>query len=356
MSRRDIVAGFGKRVFAEFTEKNVPFMAAGLAYNALVSLVPLLVLLFLFVTVIGGGLEDSVVEAAVTWLPGPIADVVRQLFDGEAASRSASIVGLLVLVWGTLKVFRGLDTAFSEIYETTGRNGFTDTLRDGVVVLVALLVAVVATVGATVAFAALSADVPYAGLVTPLVLVAGLVVAFFPMFYVFPDADVHVRDVLPGVTFAAVGWAAFQALFQVYLALSDPGSGSVFGGVVVVITYLYFSALVLLLGAVVNAVAGDHSTGTPGGVGASAAGYEARRHEELGDDRLAAYLEALREDLTGHYRGMQARTDGAEQRQRPDGDVEVLEQTTTDDDGERTTKVTLRWTTTEEADERPENA
>jgi membrane protein len=199
--------------------------------------------------------------------------------------------------------------------------------------------------------AAFADRIPYGGLLTALVLVGGLAVAFFPMFYVFPDADVGVWDVLPGVVFAAVGWAAFQAVFQVYLAFNDPGAGSFFGGVVIVITYLYFSALVLLVGAVINAVAGDHSTGTPGGVGTSAVGYETKRREALHGDRLAAYLQDLREDLTGHYQGMQPRTDGADRRQRPDdGGVEVVEQTTTDaDDGERTSKVTLRWTTTGEA-------
>jgi len=165
---------------------------------------------------------------------------------------------------------------------------------------------------------------------------------------VFPDADVGWRDVLPGVLFAAVGWAAFQALFQVYLTFSDPGSGSFFGGVVIVITYLYFSAFVLLLGAVVNAVVGGHSSGTPGGVGQGAAGYDTTRDEEMGRDELAAYLDDLREDLTGHYQGMQPRADGAERRQRPDGDVEVLEQNETDD-GERTWRVTLNWTAGEDA-------
>ncbi|WP_347877799.1 YihY/virulence factor BrkB family protein [Halobacterium sp. R2-5] len=343
------MTGFGKRVFAEFSEKNVTFMAAGLAYNAFVSLVPLLVLVFLVLTTIGGGLEDRIIEAAGTWLPGPIAEVVRQLFAGEGAGRGASVVGLIVVVWGTLKIFRGLDVAFSEIYETAGSNDFTDKLRDAVVVLVALVVAIVATVGASAAFAAFSDAVPYLGLLTPLVLVAGLALAFLPMFYVFPDTEVGVRDVLPGVVFAAVGWAAFQALFQVYLAFSDPGSGSFFGGVVVVITYLYFSALVLLLGAVINAVAGDHSSGVPGGIGAGATGYETRHDGAMSTDRLAAYLNDLREDLTGYHRKMESRTDGAYERQSPDSDVVVVEQTTSDD-GERTSKVTLQWTASEDGE------
>lgn len=335
-------AGFGKRVFSEFTEKNVPFMAAGLAYNAFVSLVPLLIVVFLVVSVVGGGLEDRVVTASGNWLPGPIADLVQQVFQGGAGGGTASVLGLVVVLWGTLKIFRGLDTAFSEIYETTGDNSFTDTLTDGVVVLAALILAVVVTVGAAAVVAAFSDVVPYLRLVTPLVLVAGLALAFYPMYYVFPDVDLGWQSVLPGVLFAAVGWAAFQALFQVYLAFSDPGAGSFFGGVVIVITYLYFSAFVLLLGAVINAVVGGHSTGTPGGVGRGAVGFDTVREESMRGDRLATYLQDLREDLAGHYEGMRPRTDGAPRRRRPEGDVEVLEQHG-GDDGDGTRRVTLKW-------------
>lgn len=44
MSGLSDARGFGKRVLSEFSEKNVTFIAAGLAYNAFVSLAPLLLL------------------------------------------------------------------------------------------------------------------------------------------------------------------------------------------------------------------------------------------------------------------------------------------------------------------------
>jgi len=333
--------GFGERVYADFSKKNVTFMAAGLAYNAFVSLAPLLLLLFVVLSVVGGGLERRVVEASASWLPGPIAAVVAQLFRGDAATGGASVVGLVVLVWGALKIFRGLDTAFSEIYETESDNSFTDKLRDGVVVLGALFVAVLATVGVSGAFAAFSDTVPLLGLVTPLVLVAGLVLAFFPMYYVFPDADLGWADVLPGTVFAAVGWAAFQSLFQVYIAFSDPGSSSFFGGVIVVVTYLYFTALVLLLGAVINAVRGDHASGRPGGVGRSAGGYEQKRRASLDRAQLDAYLRGLDEQLTARYEAARADSD-CEVRPKPTGEVDLVEYAAGDGDERRWT-VELSW-------------
>lgn len=329
----------GERVYEDFSAKNVSFMAAGLAYNAFVSLAPLLLVLFLALGAVGDGLESRVAEVAGNWLPGPIAEVVTDLLASDEGVGGLSVIGFVVLVWGAFKIFRGLDTAFSEIYETTDENSLVDKLRDGAVVFAALVVAVVATVGTSAVFAVYSDAVPFLGLLTPLVLVAGLVVAFYPIFYVFPDADVGFWDVLPGAAFAAVGWAVFQGLFQVYLTFSDPGSGSFFGGVIVVVTYLYFSALVLLVGAVINAVTGDHATGRPGGVGAGAADRQIRREETLDREGVDAYLRALDERLTARY---DVADPDADTLPRPDGGVHLREYASDGDHGRRWT-VELSW-------------
>ncbi|WP_415380977.1 YihY/virulence factor BrkB family protein [Halosimplex sp. TS25] len=332
---------FGTRVYEDVSDKNVTFMAAGLAYNAFVSLAPLLLILFVVLNVVGGGLEARVVEAAQQYLPGPIAEVVSELFSGDVGSGGASVIGLVVLVWGAFKIFRGLDTAFSEIYETTSANSLVDKFRDGGVVFVALVVAVVATVGASAAVALFADAIPLLSYASPLVLLGGLLLAFLPMYYVFPDVEVGIRDVLPGAAFAAVGWAAFQVLFQVYLSFSDPGSSSFFGGVIVVVTYLYFSAMVLLVGAVINAVTGEHSSGRPGGVGRGAATDRTKRDQSLERDQLGAYLRGLDERLTARYEppGDGA---GADRPPRPDGPVHLVESVRDEADGQRWT-VELSW-------------
>jgi len=343
--------GFAERVYSDFSEKNVTFMAAGIAYNAFVSLAPTLLILLLVVSTFGAGLEARVVAVAGNWLPGPVANVVEEIFRGDSSATGASAIGLVVLLWGTLKIFRGLDTAFSEIYETKKSNSFLDQLNDGLVVLVALVVAVVSTIGVTVIFSRFSDTIPFVGFLTPLVLVAGLALAFSPMYYRFPDTEVGTYDILPGVVFAAVGWAALQGLFQVYLAFKDPGSGGFFGSVVLVVTYLYFSGLVLLLGAVINAVIGGHSSGEPGGVGRGATSYETEREETLDRDELADYLDELRSELAGRYDRMASNNDADRPRRpRSEGDVELVEHRTEDGD-ERRWAITLRWDVPEDSEE-----
>ena len=339
----------GKRVASEFSEKNVTLLAAGIAYNAFVSLVPMLLLVLLVVSVVGGGLEDRFVAAANQSLPGPIADTVTQIFQGGSTAAGASLVGLVVLVWGSLKIFRGLDTAFSEIYGTEAENGFVDQVKDGIVVLGGLAAAGIATALVSALFAAFAERVPFVGVLAPLVLVVGLVLAFFPMYYLFPDRDLTWRQVAPGVVFAAVGWAVLQSLFQVYLVFKGGGSTSFLSGVIIIITWLYFSGLVLLLGAVINAVIGGHGTEASDGAGADLAGRSPDRTRTMNRADLATYLESFHDRAVGAGRRTTPPNGISEGFVPPtDESTVTVEEYSTEADGETQSTVLVRWRTPRE--------
>jgi len=263
MITRSELASVGRAVGAEFREKNVTFLAGSIAYNAFVSLVPLLLFVVLSLALLGAGWRERVLTLVTTNVSPTIGAFIEEFFRQQAGGAAgSSVVGLVVLVWGALKLFRGLDTAFEVIYEVDADTSLLEQCTDGLVVLLSLVLSVAAIVAATTAFSAFAGAVPFLGLALPLVLAAGLVVAFVPIYYVFPNVDVTVREVLPGALVAAVGWALLQGLFQVYVLVSTGGSVTSFvTGVMLLLTWLYFSGVVLLLGVVVNAVVGGHTDG-----------------------------------------------------------------------------------------------
>jgi membrane protein len=177
----------------------------------------------------------------------------------QDAGTSVSVFGLVVLVWGTLRIFRGLDTAFSDIYESEAENTFLDQVTDGLVVLGAFAAALIA--GAAVESLVVFEAAGTAGwLLHRLLLVVALSVVLFPIYFIFPDEDVSVVEVLPGVLFASVGLTVFESVFRFYVEYSGrTGDGSVVAGILVLLTWLYVSGLVILLGAVVNAVLSNRS-------------------------------------------------------------------------------------------------
>ncbi|MDS0294925.1 YihY/virulence factor BrkB family protein [Halogeometricum luteum] len=325
-----------------FSEKNVTFLAGSIAYSAFVSLVPLVMFFLLAVSLFGvPELQQQIITLATDNVSPSVGGVIevmitQQSSAGTGSAVGASIIGVLTLVWGAIKVFRGLDTAFSEIYETTTRESFVGQLKKSVLVLLTLTLGVIAMVGATSVVAFFS-FVPFIGLVVPLLLVVGLIVAFFPMYYLFPDIDVEPRAVLPGVLVGAVGWALLQVLFQLYVSVSG-GGGNLIASILLLVTWLYFSGVVLLLGAVVNAVAiGRTDEILEGESGPSIVDTTMDR------DEAAAYFRQLREDLTGRFEGSRStRTDSPPKRDPPRETVSVVEAVRADGEA-KTHEVRLRW-------------
>ncbi|WP_227132875.1 YihY/virulence factor BrkB family protein [Halorubellus salinus] len=254
----DLVVSRAKEVKAVFGEKNVTFLAGSIAYSAFVSLVPLLLFLFLVVSALGAPeLQTRIVDVATQSVSPAVGGVIEVMIESQrdastGSTLGATVIGALVLVWGAIKVFRGLDTAFSTIYETTAEDTFLDQIKKSLLVLATLTLGVVAMVGATSVVAFIS-TIPLLGLLVPFVLLGALVLAFLPMYYLFPDVDHEPRDVLPGTVIAAVGWTVLQVGFQVYASLSGEESNLI-ASILLFVTWLYFTGVVLLLGATYNAV------------------------------------------------------------------------------------------------------
>lgn len=250
---------FVRTVWRRVQAENVTFMAGSIAYQAFLSLVPLLVLTIFFLSLIGGEqLATRITALLDTVLTPDVAPIVRAAFRVHPTA-SASFIGMITLVWGVFRVFRGLDTAFSEIYGTQAANTLVTQVVDGLVAVVALLGSLFATTLAATVFAALA--VPSIGVLIPLLLVINLSIAFFPMYWRFPNTDVSLSETVPGVIVAAVGWTMLQAVFEAYVAVVGRlDTAGVLGAMLLLLVWLYLDSLLLLLGAVVNAVVADSNS------------------------------------------------------------------------------------------------
>jgi membrane protein len=269
MGSNPLAAGpvsFARAVFDAVRDENVSFMAGSLAYYGFVSLVPFVALSFFALVVVGGeSLARTVARLTRSTLSPTISAFLRENVLNAAVSGTvgASVVGVVTLLWGALRLFRGLNTAFAEIYDTAADPSFVDGVADALVALVTIPVALVVVVVVTAAVSLVGlARVPGG---TVVLLVCCLAVVFLPLYYVFPDADVSVREVLPGVVVAAFGWMLLQQLFQAYVVLTSRSAGSAIGAVILFLTWLYFAGVVLLVGCVVNAIHGGYYGTEPGG-------------------------------------------------------------------------------------------
>lgn len=230
------------------------FLAGSLAYSAFMSLLPLLTLAVVAATLGDPVVLQSAIRLSETYLtPTGTALLVDELQNGTGRTFT-SVFSVLLLFWSGLRVFRGLDTAFSLLYDTVGTEGILAQVRDALLVFGLFVAALVVSVGVGLAVAVWGVA-PLDWLLGSALLVLPLVLVFLPIYYVFPDVDVTVREVLPGVTLAAVGWAVSHSLFQLYVDAAGRFElyGAI-GGVLLLLTWLYLASLLLLVGGAVNVV------------------------------------------------------------------------------------------------------
>lgn len=252
MNWRDRAATL-RAVVRVLRENNMTFMAGSIAHAAFLSLLPLLLLLLIVTAAVGTEtINQQIAELAQTYLSPTGEDLVFTALTEASERAGASLLGVASLLWGMLRVFRSLSTAFDELYGEE----FTGPLQqviDGAVVFVSILVA---TVGAALGVAVLALfDSPVVPFLTPLVLVAGLLVAFYPMYYFFPAPQLSPREPIPGAVVAAVGWVLLELVFGLYVDLVNTVSlYGILGSVILLLVWLYGIAFVLLIGAAVNVV------------------------------------------------------------------------------------------------------
>jgi membrane protein len=244
-----------REIVATVRDNDVWFMAASFAYYAFVSILPLLVLLFAVVSALRGEALAQAVVRQVAALTPTGQNLIRNALTGSTGRLELSIVSALALTWSAVKVFRSLKFAFSRIYDATTEPTIVEQLRDGLVVVLAMGIAFVLMVVVSIPAQLVPGSTPLLAVVDQIELFVGLVVAFFPLYYVLPPARLRVRDALPGTTVAAVGWLALQVGFRFYAENARQYAAyGVLGAVLLFVAWLYVAGFVLLVGACVNAV------------------------------------------------------------------------------------------------------
>jgi membrane protein len=258
VSRADGIRRIIVDIIALVRRERIVLTAASIAYFAFISLVPLLLLVVVAVTALGGdALATRAIMRATRTLVPENAALLRDIVFGAANGERATILSATVLLWGALLTFRALNTAFGGIYGTYGERSVLGTVFDIVLVFVVIVVAVVAMV---VGGVVLSVFVDTRLWVTlgPVVVFCVFVVVFIPLYYILPDIDSGMLETLPGTVFAAASWTVLQSLYGYYATISTvPQLYGAASAVLLILVWLYVGGFVLLVGAALNATLAD---------------------------------------------------------------------------------------------------
>ncbi len=254
--------------FAGWNKHEAPRLGAALAFYTILSLAPLVILVISILALVFG--QSSAQEQLIVQVRNLVGRQGAEAVEGlivqarePASGWFAAIVGLITLLIGASGVFGELRSALNKIWNVTPRieNGIWSEIRQrffsfGMVLAVGFLLLVSLVVGTVLAavgkFFGGMLPLPEILLATINVVVSlgGTVVLFALLFRYVPETRIAWRKLWVGA--AVTGMLFTIGKFLIGLYLGKAGVGSAYGAagsLVVMIVWVYYSAMIFLFGA-----------------------------------------------------------------------------------------------------------
>lgn len=259
---------FIKKLIVRVNEDEIFALSAQLAYYLLLSFFPLLMLIMIIV-----GFSNISTTDTLKYLEGLlpintyllIESTVVEVLDGQKGQ--LLWFSVILSIWssssGFAAVIKGLNKAYG-IKETRGyiKGTLISILCTiGVVLIIILTLFLVVFGGVIREF--LIAKLPFDNIITFAWDILRFAILIFVMIFVFatlyhfaPCKRLKWNDALPGAVTTTLGWIVVSSLFSFYVNNFSNYSrfyGSL-GAVIVLMTWLYITSVILLLGGEINAI------------------------------------------------------------------------------------------------------
>lgn len=267
-SRRKELIELIKRTFTQWQEDKASRLAAALAFYAILSIPPLLVLI---ITIVGqfadqATVQQSLISQARQLMGSDGADAIEMILEAATQPTSfslAAITSVLILFFSASGVFVQLQDAMNTIWDVMPdpEKGIMNTIRKRVVsflmvLAIGLLFLVLLVLSSIVAFlgntimAALPISLPLIRILNLVLAVIVLTGVFALIYRTLPDVVITWRDVTIGAAVTTVLFLLGVAGIGLYLQYSDPTSSyGAAGSLIVLLIFIYYSAQIFFLGA-----------------------------------------------------------------------------------------------------------
>lgn len=270
-------------LYRELTAKNVFLWAQAIAFKVLVTIVPIVILgTGIVARILQGKDAFAAVERFIRGLlpPSQSNDLITFLEQVESASGTIVGVGGLGLFLSAMSLFITLRIAVSNAFEQNWHEersligGYAFDVR--MVLQVGVLFVI--TVGLSVVLPSFLGDIPKevrwvrwlwsnilytTGLLLPFLITTAM---FFQLYYFVPQPHPRKRSALSGALIAGLLWEVTKQAFTYYAtyvgqfdqyATGDGGLsalGNAFGLIIAFVFWVYFSSIVLMLGAIISSL------------------------------------------------------------------------------------------------------
>lgn len=256
-------------------ESNIGQSAAAIAYYALLSLFPLILFVANALPYLGltyrslaTYLTQAVPSNVMKWLDPVIANLLNTSSGGLLG------IGAVATLWAASLGVNGLKMGFNQVYGVDATQNFI-IQRLLSMLMTFMLIIVMGTILIAFAFGRQFLEwlIPllrlnddwlktFNTLRWPVTVTALFIIIMF-LDYFLPNVKIKIWTVLPGTAFTVIGWLLIAQAFSLYMHYLGTRylSYGTIGTFIAIMLWLNFSALVLLWGAVINALTAEYFIG-----------------------------------------------------------------------------------------------
>ncbi|MBC5994880.1 YihY/virulence factor BrkB family protein [Pontibacter sp. SD6] len=254
---------------SEFSDNNSLMLAAALAFNAIFSIPPLLIIIiraagaFFGEKAVSGELSNQISKAI-----GPqAAKEVETIIQNAQMSESGGLalwIGIGTLIFAATTFFVTLQQSLNKTWNLKVKptNSIMRMAKErvfsfGIILSIALLMLVSFVLSAAISVMSgyISDMLPGVGvwvikLIDFLVSVGIITILFALIFKYLPDAQIRWKDTLVGAFITALLFGIGKFLISWYIGTSDPGSAyGAAGSIIIILVWIYYSSMIVLFGA-----------------------------------------------------------------------------------------------------------
>src|ERR1051325_5454300 len=260
--------GVLKQSFTEVGEDKVVRLSAALAYYAIFSIAPLIIIVMSVAGLVFG--TEAVTGQLQGQMRGVVGDQGAQMIESMiSAARKphesivATVIGVATLLLGASGVFGQLQDALNTIWEVKPKpgRGILGMLRDrflsmamvlgtGFLLLISMVLSAALNALTGMMGNAFGAGPIVAEILQNVVSFGVISLLFAMIFKILPDAHVKWRDVWPGAIFTAGLFTLGKFLLGLYLGRAATASAyGAAGSLIIVLLWVYYSSVILFFGA-----------------------------------------------------------------------------------------------------------
>ncbi|KXH78850.1 ribonuclease [Sporosarcina sp. HYO08] len=260
--------GFLKELVIRIKKADLTGLGSQLAFFFLLSLFPLLIFLITLLPFLN--LDEAQIFLFIRdYAPANVAALIEKTLGEVLGNRNGGLlsIGAIATIWSASKGMNALTKALNRSYGTEENRSFFITRGLSIVftimliavLIVALILPVFGHQVGVIAFSILGMEESFAAIwkvlrwgIPPILIFS----VFSVIYWIVPNIKIHLMSVIPGAIFATIGWILTSLAFSFYVGSFGSYSntyGSI-GGVIVLMMWLYFSAIILMIGGQVNAV------------------------------------------------------------------------------------------------------